>query len=254
MANKLSQSPKRQLKTNASYALFVQNSTELLHQFFPGEFDCTHSSFDGTKIQLPLACQWKGKNKAEKNTAEEFISAKRIITYAWWRELKKKEEMKTTLACDLGKWAERAIYPKGDYLTENGRLFAVVAVVKRLSFLGKYNPFQHLTIFFYREKKYKKVCSIGVNMRSSIEMMTGGSNMHINSPDEELYNIENMDIVAVFPVEKKRAFILSTAISHIEKELTFHNFSESEFEKGWENHMETILRTENGPHLQKNED
>jgi hypothetical protein len=214
------------VKTKTQYSLFWKNCTELLHQLFPGEFDCTRSVIN-TKFHLPLSCRWLNAKNSEKEL-ENFKTAKKIITKAWSNT--------TTLACDLQNWAEQAIEPKED------RLIAVVAVVKRFSFLGNYSPFQHLTIFFYHEKRRERVCSIGINLRSSIDMINAGD-MRISSPDKllvKMYNPKEMDIVAVFPVEGERAFILNTAISHIQDKLNFHNISKNEFAEKWEKHKASL--------------
>jgi hypothetical protein len=70
-------------------------------------------------------------------------------------------------------------------------------------------------------------------------MINNAGDMRISSPDKLLvkwYNPEEMDILAVFPVDGERAFILNTAISHIEDKSIFHDISKDEFAEKWENH------------------
>jgi len=232
------------VKTSTQYNLFWKNCTELLHQFFPGEFDC---SFMGNKsVALPVKCKWlKGKN-----SAEQLAVAKNIVSAAWskGREQSKKLD---PLICNLKRWAEDAASDRRTgHEKKYGNLCVVVAVVKRFSWLvGSFSFIQHLTIFFYHEKQPDRVCSIGINIGSTMAMITSlfsskssdpNARMRVSSPDKLLidaYNPQELDIVATFALSKKQARTLAFAIDHLEKHRAFHEKSEEDAESDWQSHI-----------------
>jgi hypothetical protein len=205
------------IKTLTEYKLFKRNCTALLHQLFPGEFDC--QSF--LRVNFPGSCRWlKGKN-----TKNQLSDAKRVVSSAWNGGLKKSDKLQS-LACDVKKWALRSAKAEDVSL---GRLHVVVAVVKQFSRFLRGLSIQHLTVFFYNERHPEKVCSIGINLRSTFDMIKSivsskNVGIRISSPDRlliQMYNPNELDIVATFPLSQLQALIVAHAIDHLQ---THHEF------------------------------
>jgi hypothetical protein len=235
------------VKTATQYNLFWKNCTELLHQLFPGDFDCYVNLplLGKTGVALPVSCQWlKGKN-----TEKELESAKTIVAAAW-KEGREKSKKLQPLVCNLKKWAEDAARSRKESQEEYGGLCVVVAVVKRFSWLFRgFSPIQHLTIFFYHEKRPDRVCSLGINLGGFKAMVSGlfsskstdpNAGMRISSPDRlliDMYKPRELDIVAAFSLSQKQAHFLAFALDHLESHQTFHNKSEEDAESDWQRHI-----------------
>jgi len=227
-----------------------------LHQLFPGDFICYAKLplVGTTSIALPVRCKWlKGEN-----TENELANAKTIVTAAW-KEGREKSKKLQPLVCNLKKWAEDAADPRKGSHEKYGRLCAVVAVVKRFSWLlGGFSPIQHLTIFFYHEKQPDRVCSLGINLGSFKAMVSGlfsskstdpNAGMRISSPDRlliDMYKPQELDIVAAFSLSRKQAHFLAFALDHLESHRAFHEKTKEDAESDWQTHIAkaTVKREE----------